>query len=224
MHPFLLHRREAVVGVGGFDPDFLVEDYELIHRLARHSAPHRLGWRSRVVGSAQGRTEAPSSTAAFLRQRRRWFGGFLQTQYWYRGMVGDGRLFGNVGRWMLPVKSVDTMQPIFGLTALGILLVSIAQGRLGVLLPVSAWIAAKIAIDLGFHLWSVHLYRRWIGERTRTSFGLALLAALVEPFSFQVLRHVGATLGWITFLTRQRQWGTQERLAAIDVGEPSERR
>lgn len=189
-------RREAVVGVGGFDPDCLVEDYELIHRLARHSALHRLGWRSRVVGSAQGRTEAPSSTAAFLRQRRRWFGGFLQTQYWYRGMVGDGRLFGNVGRWMLPVKSVDTMQPIFGLTALGILLVSIAQGRLGVLLPVSAWIAAKIA----------------------------LLAALVEPFSFQVLRHVGATLGWITFLTRQRQWGTQERLAAIDVGEPSERR
>ena len=25
----------------------------------------------------------------FLRQRRRWFGGFLQTQWWYRGMVGD---------------------------------------------------------------------------------------------------------------------------------------
>ncbi len=208
-------RREAVVTVGGFDPHCLVEDYELIHRLARYSSLNRLGWRSRVVGGARAQTEAPSTIAAFLRQRRRWFGGFLQTQYWYRGMVGDGRRYGNVGRWMLPVKAVDTMQPIFGLTALAILLVSIAEGRLTVLIPVSAWILAKIAIDLGFHLWSVHLYRRWIGEKTEARFGLALLAALAEPFSFQILRHVGATLGWVTFLTRRRHWGKQERLAAI---------
>ena len=211
-------RREAVVTVGGFDPNCLVEDYELIHRLARYSSLNDLGWRSRVIGDAQAQTEAPSTTAAFLRQRRRWFGGFLQTQYWYRGMVGDGRRYGNVGRWMLPVKAVDTMQPIFGLTALGILIVALAQGRLSVLLPVSAWIIAKISIDLGFHLWSVHLYRRWIGEKTRVSFGFALLAALAEPFSFQVLRHVGATLGWVTFLTRQREWGKQERLAVIGEG------
>ena len=112
-------RREAVVTVGGFDPNCLVEDYELIHRLARHSALAGLGWRSRVIGGARAQTEAPSTTGAFLRQRRRWFGGFLQTQYWYRGMVGDGRRYGNVGRWMLPVKAVDTMQPVFGLTALG---------------------------------------------------------------------------------------------------------
>ena len=207
-------RRDAVVVVGGFDPHCLVEDYELIHRLARYSALNGLGWRSRVIGGARARTEAPSSTAAFLRQRRRWFGGFLQTQYWYRGMVGDGRRFGNVGRWMLPVKAVDTMQPIFGLTALAILLVSIAGGRWRVVVPVSAWILAKIAIDLGFHLWSVHLYRRWVGETTRTGFGFALLAALAEPFSFQILRHLGAMLGWVTFLTRQRDWGRQERVTA----------
>ncbi|MEO8935358.1 MAG: glycosyltransferase [Burkholderiaceae bacterium] len=213
-------RREAVVTVGGFDPNCLVEDYELIHRLARHSALHGLGWRSRVIGGAQARTEAPSTTATFLRQRRRWFGGFLQTQYWYRGMVGDGRRYGNVGRWMLPVKAVDTMQPIFGLTALGILLYSIAAARVAVLIPVSAWILAKIAIDLGFHLWSVHLYRRWIGRTTEVHFGFALLAALAEPFSFQILRHVGATLGWVTFLTRRRQWGKQERLGVISSGEP----
>ena len=216
-------RREAVVVVGGFDPHCLVEDYELIHRLLRHSGLHRLGWRSRVVGGAQARTEAPSTIAAFLRQRRRWFGGFLQTQYWYRGMVGDGRRYGNVGRWMLPVKAVDTMQPIFGLTALGILVVAVAEGRGAVILPVSAWIGAKIVIDLGFHLWSVHLYRRWIGERTEARFGFALLAALAEPFSFQILRHVGATLGWVTFLTRQSHWGKQERLAAITASETTRR-
>ncbi len=131
-------------------------------------------------------------------------------------MVGDGRRYGNLGRWMLPVKAVDTMQPIFGLTALGILVVAAARGWVDTLLPVSAWIGAKIAIDLGFHLWSVHLYRRWVGTAaTRAGFGFALLAALAEPFTFQILRHLGATLGWVTFLTRQRQWGAQERVGAI---------
>ena len=63
----------------------------------------------------------------------------------------------------------------------------------------------------------MHLYRRWIGGRTEARFGFALLAALAEPFSFQILRHVGATLGWVTFLTRQSHWGKQERLAAIEA-------
>ena len=214
-------RREALLQVGGFDPHCLVEDYELIHRLARHSSLHGLHWRSAVLGDARAQTEAPSTTSAFLRQRRRWFGGFLQTQYRYRAMVGDGR-YGNIGRWMMPVKAIDTMQPIFGLTALGVLLVALAQGRVNVLIPVSTLIIGKIVIDLGFHLWSVHLYRRWVGARTEARLGLALLAALAEPFSFQILRHLGAALGWVTFLTRQRHWGKQERVAAIVAGEALE--
>ena len=218
---FAGYRREPLLLVGGFDPHCLVEDYELIHRLTRYSSLHGLQWHSAVIGDARAQTEAPSTTGAFLRQRRRWFGGFLQTQYWYRAMVGDRR-YGNVGRWMMPVKAIDTMQPIFGLTALGVLLVALAQGRASVLIPVSALIIGKIVIDLAFHLWPVHLYRRWVGARTETRFGLALLAALIEPFSFQILRHLGAALGWVTFLTRQRHWGKQERLAAITASEPLE--
>ena len=36
-------RRSAALEVGGFDPDCLVEDYELIHRLKRYSALHGRG-------------------------------------------------------------------------------------------------------------------------------------------------------------------------------------
>ena len=211
---FAAFRRDALLAVGGFDPHCLVEDYELIHRLVRHGSLNGLDWRTSVVGRAHARTEAPSSISAFLRQRRRWFGGFLQTQYWYRAMVGDGR-YGNVGRWMLPVKAIDTMQPMFGLAALGVLVYAIVFERWSVLLPVSAWILGKIVVDLAFHLWSVHLYRRWIGASTHARFDLALLAAIVEPFSFQILRHLGAALGWVSFLRRERAWGKQERLAAI---------
>ena len=72
-------------------------------------------------------------------------------------------------------------------------------------------IGAKIAIDLAFHLWSVHLYRRWVGDASRASLGWALVAALAEPFTFQLLRHTGAALGWVAFLTGQRKWGRQTR-------------
>ena len=203
-------RRGALVDVGGFDPACLVEDYELIHRMRRYAVDRGLDWRFRVLGGAQARTEAPGSVGAFLRQRRRWFGGFLQTQYWYRAMVGDAR-HGHLGALMLPIKAIDTLQPLYGLTAFALLIVYAATRRLDIIAPVAAVIGAKIAIDLAFHLWSVHLYRRWVGDARRASFGWALAAALAEPFTFQLLRHSGAALGWIAFLTGQRSWGRQTR-------------
>ncbi|MEO8925036.1 MAG: glycosyltransferase [Caldimonas sp.] len=203
-------RRSALVAVGGFDPACLVEDYELIHRMRRHAVGHGLDWRFRVLGGAQARTEAPGSVGAFLRQRRRWFGGFLQTQYWYRAMVGDAR-YGYLGILMLPVKAIDTLQPLYGLTAFGLLVFYVVTRRLDIVGPVAILIGAKIAVDLAFHLWSVHLYRRWVDDARRASFGWALLAAIVEPFTFQLLRHTGAALGWVAFLTGQRNWGRQTR-------------
>lgn len=211
-------RRSALLEVGGFDADCLVEDYELIHRLLRFSADHGRGWRSAVLGRARALTDAPGTAAAFLRQRRRWFGGFLQTQFWYRDMVGNRR-YGWLGLAMLPVKAADTLQPIYGLTALGLLAWFLATGQFGVLVPAAGIMAAKIGIDLGFHLWSVVLYRRWTGDGHAGRLGYALLAALAEPFTFQLFRHSGAALGWFVFLTGRRAWGTQSRFGIVSAGE-----
>jgi len=204
-------RRDAVLEVGGFDTDCLVEDYELIHRLRRHAVLRGLYWTTRVLGTARARTEAPGSVPAFLRQRRRWFGGFLQTQYWYRDMVGDPK-YGRLGLMMLPVKAIDTFQPIYGLLAFALLLDYLVTGRLFIAAPVLGVILAKIAFDLAFHLWSLLLYQRWVGGRVAPHVGWAILAALAEPFSFQLLRHAGAAWGWVYFLTGRRTWGVQRRL------------
>jgi cellulose synthase/poly-beta-1,6-N-acetylglucosamine synthase-like glycosyltransferase len=204
-----------VVRVGGFDPDCMVEDYELIHRLRRYGYDHGLDWHSTVLGTARARTSAPGTVPGFLRQRRRWFGGFLQTQLWYRDMVG-ARKYHRLGTWMLPVKAVDTMQPIYGLCAFALLIWYLATGRISVLLPVGGIIFAKIVLDLGFHIWSIRLYRRWTGGDTQASIAWAIAAAILEPFSFQLLRHLGATLGWVSFLTGQRNWGTRRRAVAAE--------
>ncbi len=206
-------RRAPLIEVGGFDPDCLVEDYELIHRLRRHAALHGYRWTTRVIGDAVAVTDAPASIRAFLSQRRRWFGGFLQTQWWYRSMVGDRR-FGRLGTAMLPIKAFDTMQPIYGLAALGILIGLLIGGRVHILLPFALITFAKIAVDLVFHLWSIGLYRRWTGEAPQGG-AAAILASIIEPFTFQILRHTAAALGWITALGGRQTWGVQTRGAVV---------
>jgi len=216
---FAAFRRQALLAVGGFDPECLVEDYELIHRLHRYSHDKVLDWRVCVLHGPRAATDAPASLPGFLRQRRRWFAGFLQTQYWNCDMTFNRR-YGTVGRWMLPIKAIDTMQPIFGLTAFALLVAFAATGRLGIVIPVLAVILGKVLVDVGFHVWWVHVYGRWTGQRVSAGgFFLALLAALAEPFSFQLMRHVGAAWGWCSFVTRRHHWGATPRasLAGAEV-------
>ena len=215
---FGCYRRAALVAVGGFDPDCLVEDYELTHRLRDHAVRTSQVWRTGIVGRAFARTDAPGTPGAFLRQRRRWFGGFLQTQLWYRHMVGNAR-YGRLGTMMLPVKAIDTLQPLYGLTGAVLLLAYLATGQ-AVVGPIAGVIVAKIALDLAFFLWSLHLYRRWVGPGSGVRMGPALLAAIVEPFTFQLLRHMGAALGWVSFLTGGRSWGATSRLGIAPEVQP----
>lgn len=193
----------------------MVEDYELVARMYRFAGDHGLDWRFRVLAGAQARTEAPASVPGFLRQRRRWFGGFLQTQWWYRGMVGDPR-FGRLGMIMLPIKAFDTVQPLFGLTAFGLLIYFVVAGRFDVVGPVLVILAVKLAVDVLFHLWVLGRYRRWVGDPHRASIAAAAAAMVVEPLTFTLLLQTGAILGWIAFLGGSQRWDPQIRFGVGD--------
>lgn len=205
---FACFRRDAVLQAGGFDVRSWVEDYELIHRLHRFSSERRLGWRVAIIPEAVASTDAPATLGAFLRQRRRWFAGFLQTQYRYREMIANPA-YGAVGTLMLPYKMFDTLQPLFGVTAF-VLLLGFLLGRQPVLLPVLIVIAVKLVIDFAFLLWGVSFYNGWKRQRgTARQWVLAGVAALSEPFCFQFLRHCGAMLGWFAVLSNRVDWVPQ---------------
>ena len=70
---------------------------------------------------------------------------------------------------------------------------------------------AKVAFDFAFHCWSIILYRRWSGGMLPEGWGRVLATSLIEPFSFQLLRHIGAAWGWIAFLTGRRSWDRARR-------------
>jgi cellulose synthase/poly-beta-1,6-N-acetylglucosamine synthase-like glycosyltransferase len=207
---FAAFRKEALIKVGGFDPDCLVEDYELIHRLHRWSYENGEHWTVAVVGGARARTDAPETVSSFLNQRRRWFGGFLQTQRWNRDMVGNGR-FGWLGKAMMPVKALDTLQPLYGIAAFVLLIVFVATGQFNLALPVLFVMLGKIIVDITAHFILLSHYRRWTGDRQSEGTVKSLVAALVEPFTFQLLRHAAAALGWWTFLAGNHSWDKQSR-------------
>lgn len=203
-------RRHAVVDVGGFDDDCFVEDYELVARMYRYAGQHSYDWRFRVLGNAQAYTEAPSSVPAFLRQRQRWFGGFLQTQWWYRDMVGNSR-YGRLGTVMLPVKAVDTVAPLFGLTAFIALIYFLVTGQLAIVWPVAVIIIGKLLIDIVFHLWALRRYRRWINDPGRGNVLAIVGELIVEPFTFTLLLHLGALLGWVAAISGAQRWVQDQR-------------
>jgi glycosyltransferase XagB len=76
-------RTEALRKVGGWDPYNVTEDADLGIRL------HRLGFRSAAI-SAATYEEAPARFRAWLRQRTRWYKGWMQT--WLVHMRQPGRL------------------------------------------------------------------------------------------------------------------------------------
>ena len=213
--------RTSVIDVGGFDDACFVEDYELVARMRRHAGERGLDWRFRVLGTAQARTEAPGSVPAFLRQRRRWFGGFLQTHWWYRAMVGDSRL-GRLGTVMLPVKAIDTVAPLYGLAAVGLLFYFVVTRRFDVLGPILIVLVGKLVVDMAFHIWALRRYRRWVGDTERASLWSAAVVLVVEPLTFTLLLHVGALLGWFAFLGGGQRWGRQKRFG-LDPSEGSHR-
>jgi cellulose synthase/poly-beta-1,6-N-acetylglucosamine synthase-like glycosyltransferase len=81
-------RTDVLRAVGGWDPYNVTEDADLGMRLAR------LGYRTAVIASTTYE-EAPARTGAWLRQRTRWFKGWIQT--WAVHMRSPLRLLRDLG-------------------------------------------------------------------------------------------------------------------------------
>ena len=206
---FAIFRRDALAAVGGFDPTSQVEDYELLFRLHRRSVEERgRPLDVRVIADARATTDVPSRPMVFLRQRTRWFAGFIETMFRNHDMVGNAR-FGKLGTFHLLVKTIDTLLPIYALSAFLSLVLFLVRGQ-GIPLAIVAALAGKLVFDFSCHAYCLFLHERW--QRRRVSlrlFARAALATLTEPYLFQLFRQLGAVLGWVAFLRGRTEWAPQ---------------
>jgi cellulose synthase/poly-beta-1,6-N-acetylglucosamine synthase-like glycosyltransferase len=211
---FAAYRRSVLEAAGGFDTTSWVEDYELTHRVYRDAFDSGQTITVKTLSEALGTTDAPAGVRTFLNQRRRWFAGFIVTHFKYNDMVGNGR-YGPVGRYMLCLKTLDLLLPIYALAAVVVLLVLLLTHHSldGFIVKV---IVAKLIFDLVLHAYSIALYQRWLGIPFSNKFCLQSIGAtLTEPFVFQIMRQLGAVFGWIAFLRRKIDWMPQRPVTVV---------
>ncbi len=205
---FAAYRRTVLAAAGGFDTSSWVEDYELTHRVYRNAYDRGERVQVQTLRGARATTDSPASVRTFLNQRRRWFAGFIATHFQYHGMVGNGR-YGPVGRYMMCVKTLDLLLPIYALAS-AVVLVCILAVRHGLAPLIVKLIIAKLIFDLVLHAYAIVLYQRWLGIPLGRKLWLQSLGAtLSEPFVFQILRQLGAVFGWLAFLRRRIDWQAQ---------------
>lgn len=219
---FAAYRRDVLETSDGFDTKSWVEDYELTHRIYRDSYNSGMPITVKTLSGAKGTTDSPAAVGTFLNQRRRWFAGFIATHFKYHDMVGNSR-YGNMGRYMLCLKTLDLLLPIYALAAAVVLVVLLAL-RHGLDIFIVKLIVAKLVFDLVLHAYSIVLYQRWLGiPLSRKMWIKSLGATLTEPFVFQIMRQLGAVLGWLAFLRRKIDWMPQRPMALAPVAVKSDR-
>jgi cellulose synthase/poly-beta-1,6-N-acetylglucosamine synthase-like glycosyltransferase len=213
---FAAYRRTVLEACGGFDTTSWVEDYELTHRVYRDSFDSGHPITVKIISQAKGTTDAPGTVRTFLNQRRRWFAGFIATHFKYHEMVGNKR-YGAVGRYMLCLKTLDLLLPIYALAAL-VVLIALLCVRHHLDAFIVKLIIAKLIFDLILHAYSIVLYQRWLGiPLSRKMWVQSLGATLTEPFVFQIMRQLGAVFGWLAFLRRKIDWMPQRPMQAVSV-------
>src|SRR5262249_56156099 len=117
-----------------------------------------------------------------LRQRPRWFAGFIDTMFRNHDMVGNPR-HGRLGTFHLLVKTIDTLLPLYGLSAFLALVLVLLRGG-GIPAPILIALPAKFVYDFSCHSYCLFLHERC--QRRRVSlrpFARAAVATFTEPYS-----------------------------------------
>jgi cellulose synthase/poly-beta-1,6-N-acetylglucosamine synthase-like glycosyltransferase len=205
---FGLFRRTAVIEAGGYRPDTVGEDMELVlrlHRLYRLSGrPYRISF----VPDPICWTEVPDTFGALRNQRIRWHRGLLES------LVGNRRLLfhrrGGAAGW-LTVPSLLFFEAIGPVVEVTGYLVMATAFALGVISWGSFAAFLTAAVGVGMLLsanallleeMSFHLY-----ERPR-QLGTLLVAILVENLGYRQLTafwRVAGMMNWA--LRRPSPWG-----------------
>jgi cellulose synthase/poly-beta-1,6-N-acetylglucosamine synthase-like glycosyltransferase len=212
-------RASSFFSAGGFPEDSLTEDYELTYRIVDHGV--RAGRVPNVimVPGAQVLTDGPTTLSGLVRQRTRWFTGFLTTLARFRHLIGEERA-GGFGLVRLPLKVIDAVLPLLAFATLVVL------GKAGLfgLLPASRAAAFLFALrwiwDMAFYAITERLTRQ-LGEpaasaRVHPPLMLAWLCTATEALTYVWLKHCATLRAYVWASRRIRRW-EPSRAAGVEV-------
>ncbi len=220
---FGMFRTDVIREIGGYNPETVTEDLDLVVRLHRHFHEHDLPYRVEFVSEPIVWTQAPERLGDLGRQRRRWYRGLLEVISTNRDMIANPR-YGTIGMFAIPIHIIAE---VFGplLEAYGYLVV-ITAIILGILHVEFFVLFLLVIIGIGIFLSTFGVFSEVWGYRRYDDPGeIAVLlgASIVENIGYRQLRAVWAVHGLVEFLRRDTSWGRIRRQTFNDtaVGEMS---
>ncbi|MFJ5995979.1 glycosyltransferase family 2 protein [Streptomyces sp. NPDC092370] len=212
---FGLFRRDAVVAVGGMDPDCIGEDAELVVRLHRHlreqGRRHR-DYRIVFVTEPISWSEAPSTFKVLARQRRRWQRGLTEILLKHRRMIGNPR-YGRIGLVALPFYVVfELAAPLVELAGLVLVPLGVLLGAVHTdflwrfMLAAYAYAMVVSLVSMAVEEYAYHRFSRW-----RDVWG-AFVGVAVENLGYRQCTAWWRLRGmWDAFHRTPQVWGAMTR-------------
>jgi cellulose synthase/poly-beta-1,6-N-acetylglucosamine synthase-like glycosyltransferase len=216
---FGVFRRTTLIEVGGFNPEALGEDMELIVRIHRVMKKQRRRYHIAFIPDPVCWTDAPETLKDLGNQRARWHHGLGQALMLNRWLILNPR--GGTVSWLaIPFYVLfELLGPV--IEALGFVLFVT-----GAALQLIAWADAAaflvLALSLGMlqsvcaimlEEFSFPMYRR------PRDLALLYAAALLENFGYRQLTVWWRLRGLFRWLTgRRHKWGTIARSASVGTG------
>jgi cellulose synthase/poly-beta-1,6-N-acetylglucosamine synthase-like glycosyltransferase len=208
---FGLFRRQSVMEVGGYDPDTVGEDFELVMKLHRYMREHGRDYRIDFVPEPVCWTQVPETWTSLGHQRARWHRGAMETFFKHKKMLANPR-YGRVGLIGYPsMLLVDVVSPIS--EVLGYILVPVlwALGLLSVQYFI-AFLALSFSFGVAVSVGALMLHEIELRRFTSTrELVILFLAAIAENFGYRQINNFWRLRGLWQYLRGQRHWGEMQR-------------
>jgi cellulose synthase/poly-beta-1,6-N-acetylglucosamine synthase-like glycosyltransferase len=218
---FGLFRRSLVTAVGGYWPQTVGEDAELVVRLHRHLRARGDDYRIGFVPDPVCWTQAPEDLRTLSRQRRRWQRGLAQTIWRHRGAFAHPR-YGALGLFALPYFVVfELLGPVVEVLGPPTTLVFWAVGELS-LVFLLAFLVVAFLLGMLLSLSALALEELSFRRHPRRRDVLRLMAySVVENLGYRQLNDVWRLLGLLDLLRGREGWGAQRRRGFAPAAPPA---
>jgi cellulose synthase/poly-beta-1,6-N-acetylglucosamine synthase-like glycosyltransferase len=208
---FGMFRRRAVLEAGGYNPETVGEDMELVARLHRIHLEKKIEYRIVFVPDPVCWTQAPETVKVLSAQRNRWHRGLIDVVRMHGVMLMDKR-YGVVGKWAMPYFFfVELLGPVFEFFGYASLVALALRGSLNLHMVVLFFIVSLlygVMFSVGAVLLEELSFSRYPNPKH-----LALLLAMgvLENFGYRQMTVWWRVRSFYDYSRRKKGWGTMTR-------------
>jgi biofilm PGA synthesis N-glycosyltransferase PgaC len=203
-------RRDIVVEVGGFSPNFTCEDIEMTFRVHEKMLREKRPYRIVSLPSLVAQTEGPSKIASLVSQRARWQRVTLETIWEYRRMFLRPK-YRTVGMLGVPYYALfECLAPLFQILSIVTLALAGVYGIIGwqPYLAFLGMMAFGTAIPTTLSVW---LHDKGFRDYRVRDLVHMLLLGPIDLFLYRPILMWAGVVGTIEFLRGDKAWNKFER-------------